>query len=178
MFVNKIDVTRRLLIKRGRVSLKLSSIANDIAANGRRHDNSYTDSTELNIIMKIENSDDEEEKKKYKEILKGIHENNNSYLPGYHDNDLSKMNMIQLIEFICHRVTEYDIKVIEEGAPSYIDNYIEFVCDGLNMTDDLRGVISETVRYVVEKNKTILKNLPKQSKEIAASEFNNCEVLN
>lgn len=163
----KNDIMKELLIKRTRVSIKLSSIANDIAARGRRHDNSYNSDSEIDILIKIKESKDPEMVNRYTEMLKSIHGNNNDYCPEFHDNDLSKMDMIQLLEFIAHKINEYDELIVEYNLPVNVGDYAVYVLDGLTVDEQLKGVITNTINYVVDRNGSIIKNLPKSSEKIA-----------
>ena len=102
------------------ISVK-EQIANDIAARGRRHDNSYTGGTEMNLLIKIANEKNANKKLELKKVLKGIHTNNNDYIPDFHDNGISGMNMVELLEFIADKISEYDLLVINDKVPNDLE---------------------------------------------------------
>lgn len=170
------DIVKELLLKRARVSIKMSSIANDIAARGRRHDNSYTDDSEMSLLIALRETDDEELKTQMEKLLKGIHALNNDYIPGYHSS-AEDMNMIQLIEYITHRITEYDELVVNKGYPKEVSDYQKFVWEELYIEEysGLYYVVGNTVEYIVDRNNSIIKNLPKSAKEISADVLNEAE---
>lgn len=170
--MNRNEVIKKILFNRTKVNLKLSSIANDLASRGRRHDNSYTDNTELTLMVNMYNATTDESKLHYKEMLDNIHANANDYLPAYHGNDLSKMNMIQLLEFIVDRVSRYETLVSNESCDNSIESYTDYVLKDLEVTDELRGIILNTVEYIIDRNKSIMKNLPKSSNDIIKTKSN------
>lgn len=173
--IEQMDIIKKVLMHRSRVSVKLSSIANDIAARGRRHDNSYTGGTEMNLLIKIANEKDANKKLELKKVLKGIHTNNNDYIPDFHDNGISGMNMIELLEFIADKISEYDLMVINDNAPNDLDAYHKYVINGLTLSSDLSSVIKETIMYFINRNESIRKSLPKSAKELAAEELDKLE---
>lgn len=152
-----------ILKHRARVYNKLKSIGDDLVIRGRTHDNSYTEPTEAAIYSKMLDTKDDMSKKKYKTMLDGIHMMNNDYYPKFHDNDLSKMNMIQLIIFITDSVVKLEEKALDTGTALSLEVYKEHVIRsfGTTLSPDLEGIIGETVEYIVDRNKSILKNLPK-----------------
>ena len=160
----KDDALRKVFMHKARVSTRMSDLANDLGARGRRHANSYTGDTELSLLMKIEESDSAEDVRRYHELLDEIHAKNNDYEPNFHKY-IGEMNMIQLIEFIVDRVAVYDRLVVEDGYPNAFEGYVSNIMMDLpNISDDLRGVIRETILYVVDRNKSIAKNLAKEVK--------------
>ena len=167
------DIIKDILIKRTRVSIKLSTIANDLAARGRRHDNSYTDTMEMNLLEKIQDSDNEVDKKRNEKLLNGIHSNANDYMPAFHNGNVSHMNMLQLLEYIAHRVTEYESSVVSDNKSMNKVECVGYVLDGFNhLSEDLSGVIVNTVIYMIDRNESIRNNLPKSSEEISAKILN------
>lgn len=167
------DIIKDILIKRTRVSIKLSSIANDLAARGRRHDNSYTDKIEMDLLEKIQDSDNEVDKKRNEKLLRGIHSSVNDYLPAFHDGNVCYMNMLQLLEYIAHRVTEYETSVVTDNKTMNKVECVGYVIGGFNhLSEDLSGVIMNTVMYMIDRNESIKNNLPKSSEEISAKILN------
>lgn len=154
------DIYKEIMKHRQRVSLKMSTIANDIAARGRRHDNSYTDSMEYNLIEEYVNADNEDDKSHYGKLIRHLHSERNDYLPEYNDG-IKNMNMIQLLELIAEKVTIIDERY---GTNNDMDFYKEKVIELLNpedMSDDLKSIIKNTVEYYVDRNGTIMKSLKK-----------------
>ena len=163
------DVTRREIIKelmlnRTRINLKMSMLAGDLMIRARRHDNSYTSEDEMNLLLMMKDTNDEFKKERYWELVEEFHAKANDYLPAFHEFDISKMNILQLTEYIIHMVCTYDKKVVESNADKSIEAYTEFVISGLGcsmLSDDIKGIIRETVEYIVDRNASIIKNLPK-----------------
>lgn len=171
MISNKI--LKEIMMHRQRVSLKMSSIANDLAANGRRHDNSYTGDVELNLINKIAAETDPDEKLHYKELLDSIHSENNDYCPDYHKG-ISGMNMIQLIEYLSELVVRIEER---QDGTSLTDMKKEIQDSTGPLSDDMRNVINNTIEYIVDRNKAILKSLNKQvESQVAKDALKNATV--
>lgn len=167
----KNEVVKDMLLHRQRVSLKLSTIANDIAVRGRRHDNSYTEDTELELSIKLKKADNVEDIERISKILHNLHAKNNDYLPDFHNGDVSKMNMIQLLEFIADCVTKCDEELLGlniefDDNESVFGFYYKYIMDELpEISDDLLSIIKNTVDYMIDRNSVILKSLPKNSAE-------------
>lgn len=151
------DILKEIMKHRQRVSIKLSSVANDIAARGRRHDNSYTESVEYNLIEKYTKTSDDEDKERYLKLLKDIHSERNDYLPEYHGG-IDKMNMIQLLELIAERIVLLDERYGSNDIELYKSEIIENIGP---ISDDLKGVIENTIEYFINRNASILKSLQK-----------------
>lgn len=155
----KKDILKEIMLHRQRVSLKLSSVANDIAANGRRHDNSYTDHLEYRLLEKIAKEKDVDKKQHYKELLESIHIKANGYYPEF-NGGIEHMDMVQLLEYIADRIARIDAR---EDRPTTIHEYQDEVIKSLGtVSPDLEGVIRNTVDYFIMRNKSILKTLNKQ----------------
>ena len=159
----KDEVMQKIMMHKARVSIKMSDLANDLGARGRRHDNSYTGDNELAILMKIRESDNASDIVRYEQLLHEIHAKNNDCEPDFHKGNISEMNMFQLIEYIVDKIAYYDEMVVNENAQKDFDHYKNYVLSDLNVSDDLRGVIEETVLYVIDRNKSIVKNLAKET---------------
>ena len=101
-------VAKWLVNHRNRVSMKMSALGNDLAIRGRRHDNSYTDNTEIDLFIKYLSETDPHKKKRAKELLDGVHYSRNDCYPRFFDKGVSEMNMIQLIEYICERMASLE----------------------------------------------------------------------
>lgn len=157
--MNRNSIIKEILLHRQRVSLKLTNIANDIAARGRRHDNSYTGDVEIALIEKIIK---EPEKKDYhKQLLDSLHAKNNDYLPDYHGG-IEEMNMIQLLEFIADRIATID----ESGEKRDLEFYQKEIIASLPpISFDLEGVIKHTIEYFVDRNGSILRSIQKSLSE-------------
>ena len=156
----KKDILKEIMLHRQRVSLKLSAVANDIAANGRRHDNSYTGDVEYNLLKKIASDSDIDNKRHYMELLDSVHAEANDYYPEFHGG-IEHMNMIQLLEYIADRIVRIDAS---EDRPTTIEGYQKAVINSLEpVSFDLQGVIENTVEYFLDRNKSILKSLNKQT---------------
>lgn len=160
--MTKNELLKLFLLHRSRVSLKMSKLGNDLAARGRRHDNSYSGSTELCIMEKISNTSDEDEKAHNKKLLYSIHASKNDYLPEFFENGILDMNVLQLIEFITDKVVEFEESVLKPGELSTVDvneckKYVISKFD--NVSDDVKSIIGNTVEYICDSNKAILKTL-------------------
>lgn len=155
----KKDILKEIMLHRQRVSLKLSTIANDIAANGRRHDNSYTGDTEYALIEKITKEKDPTNKAHYIELLNSVHEQNNDYYPEY-NYGIENMNMLQLLELIADKIVRIEER---EDRPSDVNDYKREIISSLgHISGDLQGVIENTIEYFIDRNKAILKIISKK----------------
>lgn len=163
--MTKNDIIKKILMHRSRVSIKLSTIGNDIAARGRRHDNSYTGETEMSLINKIISEPDKKEK--YTELLSAIHSKNNDYCPEYHGG-INEMDMIQLLEYIADEIVKVDERGDSFSTNEYVDKVLLSITSKYQISDDLNSIISNTVLYFLDRNKTILKNLEKQGTNISS----------
>lgn len=152
------NILKEIMLHRQRVSLKMSTIANDIAANGRRHDNSYTGDIEYRLLEKIAKENNPKDKSHYQSLLESIHAETNDYLPDFHDG-IENMNMLQLLEYIADRIARIDAR---EDRPTTIEGYKKEVIDSLSsLSPDLEKIIGNTVEYFINRNKSILKTLDK-----------------
>lgn len=156
--MHKIDIIKEILLHRSRVSVKLSSIGNDIAARGRRHDNSYTGDVELSLINKI--IDEPEEREHNMELLKAVHSKNNDYYPEYHDG-IKGMDMIQLLEYIADKIVQIDERKEDLSDNDYVNIIISDIASKYSLSVDLASVISNTILYFLDRNAAILKSLQK-----------------
>ena len=72
------------------------------------------------------------------------------------------MNVLQLIEFITDKVVEFEESVLKPGELSTVDvneckKYVISKFD--NVSDDVKSIIGNTVEYICDSNKAILKTL-------------------
>lgn len=160
--MNKNDIIKEVLMHRSRVSVKLSSIGNDIAARGRRHDNSYTGDAELTLIGKI--IDEPENREHNMELLQGIHSKNNDYYPEYHDG-INGMNMVQLLEYIADKIVQLDEKRMKLSDNEYVKLIIDDISSKYPISVDLACIISNTIMYFLDRNGEILKSLQKNASQ-------------
>lgn len=160
--MNKNDIIKRVLMHRSRVAVKLSSIGNDIAARGRRHDNSYTGDVELTLIGKI--IDEPDNREHNMELLRGVHSKNNDYCPEYHDG-INGMNMIQLLEYIAEKIVQLDEKKMKLSDNDYVRLIIDDISSNYPISVDLACIISNTILYFLDRNGEILKSLQKNSSQ-------------
>lgn len=177
MAADKNDVIHWLLDHRMKVSQRLSSIGNDLAIRGRRHDNSYSETVETNQFMAFYNvstGDSERFKKRdhHASLVREIHKQRNDYIPGFFDNGVDGMNMLQLMEYICDRITlwdefkagiispiNYDILMDEKSK----EDVRHYVLTGLpKLSSDMESVVLNTIEYVLDRN-TVLKQVLERS---------------
>lgn len=152
---------RKWLVKhREIVSAKMSHIANDLAANGRRHDNSYTDDTEAELFIKVLNSKSETEKQRHMDVLDGLHNHRNMYHPVFFEGDIRKMNLLDLIQYVCDSMSRCEEYV--GGTPKF-DYYCDFLDKTLklssNVTDDMLASLHETIRYILDRDGVLKERL-------------------
>lgn len=171
--VGKSDVIHWLLDHRMKVSNRLSSLGNDLAIRGRRHDNTYSEPVEMNRFAEFYNislSDAARDEKRDRcaDMVKNLHKKRNDYLYGFFENGINGMNMLQLMEYICDRITlweefkagnispiNYDI-LMDETSRNDVRHY---VLVGLpELSPDMKAVVLNTVDYILDKN-AILKKI-------------------
>ena len=157
--MNRNGIIKEILLHRQRVSVKLINIANDIAARGRRHDNSYTGDVEITLIEKIIKEPDKKEY--HKKLLDSLHAKNNDYLPDYHGG-IEEMNMIQLLEFIADKIATIDERGEQLDLKSYQKEIISMLPP---ISFDLQYVIEHTIEYFIDRNGSILRSLQKSEAE-------------
>jgi hypothetical protein len=149
-------VIKWLMEHRNNVSIKLSSLGNDLAIRGRRHDNSYTDDTESELFIQIMNAETQEQKDHFKELLNSVHGKVNDYYPSYFEEDGTRgMHILQLLEYICDKMATYEkthIKVSAMPTQEYYDYVLEDLGD---ISDDLIIIIKNTMDYIYNKNMVI-----------------------
>jgi hypothetical protein len=140
----------------------MSMLGNDIVIRGRRHDNSYTSETEVDIISKIAKATTNEEKKHFTELLTNIHGNCNDYRVTYHKQGISDMNMVQMLELICDRMSRYESNHTVSGEfPD--EEYLSYVLNGFGeVSDDLANVIKNTTKYVYNRNLVVKQSMKKE----------------
>lgn len=164
-------VIKQLLAHRSRVATKMAIIAQDLMARSRRHDNSYSENAEMVIAVNA-NSPDSSVRKRYKKILKGVHDAMNDYCPAYFKNGIKGMTLIQLIEFISDRMArcEEESATDENGVPMKFssEDYYNFMKDdfGIELSDDFRKVIMNTIECITDNNKYIRGMLMKKEMEL------------
>lgn len=175
IFEREIGFDRARLIKwmvrhRTRVSNKLSVLGNDLAIRGRRHDNSYTDDTESTLFIKAKTAKDISERERYSQLLNRLHEQNNDYLPNYHDRGLSGMNLVQLMEFICDGMATFEEDVIKskDDGNTMVDlepkDYYDAVLERIpeDTPEVVKDMIQNTIDYIVDKNSAIKRMIEKR----------------
>ena len=160
--MTKNDIIKMFLLHRSRVSVKMSKLANDLGARGRRHDNSYSNPTELHIIENIINAKNDEDRAHNEKLLSNIHSSKNDYLPDFFDNGIKDMNILQLTEFIVDKVVEFEEENIRTNNASKINkekcqNYVITRSGGIS--EDMKSIILNTVDYICDSNAAILKTL-------------------
>lgn len=170
MAAEKNDVIHWLLDHRSRVGKRMSSLGNDLAIRGRRHDNSYSETVETNQFMAFYNvstSDPERFKKRdhHASLVREIHKQRNDYLYGFFDNGVNDMNMLQIMEYICDRITlweefkagvispiNYDILMDDESK----EDIRHYILTGLpELSPDMKSVVLNTVDYILDRNAVI-----------------------
>lgn len=170
MAADKNDVIHWLLDHRMKVGKRLSELGNDLAIRGRRHDNSYSETVETNQFMAFYNvsaNDPDRFKKRdhHADLVKEIHKQRNDYLCGFFDNGIADMNMLQLMEYLCDRITlweefkagtispiNYDI-LMDEESKNDIKHYI---LAGLpDLSPELKSIVLNTVDYILNRNAVI-----------------------
>lgn len=171
--IGKDHVIRWLLDHRMKVSQRMSSLGNDLAMRGRRHDNTYSETVESNRFAEFYNiplGDPDRDKKRDNcaNLVKNLHKQRNDYFPEFFEGGITEMNMLQLIEYICDRITLWEelkagiISPINYDAlsdPENKDDLYHYVLAGLpELSPDMEVVISNTVDYILDRN-TILKRI-------------------
>ena len=151
-FIGKENILNQILTHRNAVSVRMSSIGNDLAARGRRHDNSYSSITESGLIEKMFSKVDEETKERSMKLLESIHDSQNDYRINHHDNGVKDMNIIQLVEYITDKMASVE----EEINNPTVEDYVSYVLSDVDdASDDLKSVIRNTVLYILNKNKVL-----------------------
>lgn len=165
MKYTKMNVIKWLIGHRDKVSEKLSSLGNDLAIRGRRHDNSYTDDTECELFIQMENAETQEQKDHYKELLHSIHGKVNDYDPLYFEEDGTVgMHILQLLEYICDKMAYYEATHIKVSAMP-TQEYYDFVLEDLGeISDDLIIIIKNTIDYIYNKNMVIKRTMKQEEK--------------
>jgi len=163
-------VLKQLLAHRSRVAMKMSIIAQDLMARSRRHDNSYSEETEMVIAVKA-NSPIPSIRNKNKQLLKGVHDAMNDYCPAYYKNGLKGMTLIQLIEFISDRMARCEEEsVTDDGLPKKLstEDYYNFMKGdfGVELSDTFHDVIMNTIECIIDNNKYIKGILQKKEMEL------------
>lgn len=165
--VGKNDVIHWLLDHRMKVANRLSSLGNDLAIRGRRHDNTYSEPVEMNRFAEFYNismSDEDRDTKRNRcaDMVKNLHKMRNDYFHEFFEDGIKEMNMLQLMEYICDRVTlweefkagnispiNYDILLDKSSR----DDVKHYVLAGLpEMSPDMTVVVINTVDYILDKN--------------------------
>lgn len=164
--MNKNDIIKEVLMHRSRVAVKLSSVGNDIASRGRRHDNSYTGDVELTLINKIINDPDNKEHNM--ELLRAIHSKNNDYCPEYHDGIIG-MDLVQLLEYIAEKVVQLDERKEKLSDNDYVNIIIGDISSKYSLSVDLACILSNTILYFLDRNAAILKSLQKNISQEASN---------
>lgn len=159
---DRIRLVKWLMNHRTRVANKMSVLGNDLAIRGRRHDNSYTGDTESELFIKAKTSKDINNRMRYGLMVQNLHEGSNDYLPGYHENGLSDMNLVQLIELICDNMAALEERIsnpnngdteVKLNPEDYYDAALERIPE--DTPDIVKDMIRNTVDYIVDKNAVI-----------------------
>lgn len=163
-------VLKQLLMHRNRVAMKMGIIAQDLMARSRRHDNSYSEETEMSIAIKA-NSPIPSIRKKNKALLKGVHDAMNDYCPNYFSNGLKGMTLIQLIEFISDRMARCEEESItDDGLPMNLsaEDYFNFMKEdfGMELSEELHSIVMNTIECIIDNNKYIKGMLMKKEMEL------------
>ncbi|MCM1219761.1 MAG: DUF5662 family protein [Lachnospiraceae bacterium] len=180
MAVGKNDVIHWLLDHRMRVGQRLSSLGNDLAIRGRRHDNTYSETVEMNqfaAFYNVEPGDPDRDKKRqhHVDLVVAIHKQRNDYYHEFFDHGIMEMNMLQLMEYICDRITlweehkagnispiNYEIFMDEESR----DDLTHYVLAGLpELSPDLESIVTNTVYYILHRNE-VIKQIVERSERI------------
>ncbi len=167
-FAQRGKVIKWLMDHRSRVSSKLAIVASDLIMRGRRHDNSYTSETEVDLFIKAREGDQQEY---HKELLSRVHENLNDYCFRYYSNGLLGMNLVQLFEYICDKMSRLEEeRGIKLGEKSNItkEDYINAVTAEFGeLSEGFAALISNTVEYIMDANKYTKAILERKDMEIA-----------
>lgn len=158
----KLRIIKWLTSHRDRVSTKMSDLGNDLAIRGRRHDNSYTSDVESAIIAKIDSAKTKEERQHYTEVLQGIHWSTNDYHVEYFPKGIYDMNMIQMIELICDRLSRYEVEhPISTELPG--EECRDYVLEAFgDISPDLSEVVLNTLDYIHNKNYMVKLHMKKE----------------
>ena len=161
-FNDKENVLKQVLSHRTKVSMRMSLIGNDLAANGRRHDNSYSSTTESGLINMMFESNDNDKKKRSLELLESIHDSQNDYRINHHDNGVKDMNILQLIQYVADKMASVE----EEIEKPSIEDYEKYVMSDIeNASDDLKSVIKNSIMYLLNKNGVLSKMIERKEVE-------------
>ena len=156
------NILKQVLDHRIKVSMIMSLIGNDIGARGRRHDNSYSYKTEMDLIEK--SFDCEKERRgHYMGLLDGIHASQNDYMVKHFDNGVKDMNILQLIEYIADKMASVDEEYDNPTVEIY-ENYV--LKDVKDASDDLKSVIKNTIMYLLNKNGVLNKMIERKEVEV------------
>lgn len=165
MEYTRMHVIKWLIGHRDKVSEKLTLIGNDLVVRGRRHDNSYTDDTEMGVFIRMKNAVTQEQKKHFGDVLSSIHGNVNDYIPAYFgETGIKGMHILQLTEYICDKMATYEETHARMGElPS--EEYYNYVLEGLgDISDDLVSIVKNTMDYVYNKNLVINRTMKQEEK--------------
>ena len=162
-FRSENNILKQVMDHRIKVSMRMSLIGNDLAARGRRHDNSYSQSTEMDLIKKSFNDETEEKRKHSMELLEGVHASHNDYMVNHFDNGIKDMNILQLVEYITDKMASVD----EEVEEPTIEVYEEYVLNGVeDASDDLKSVVKNTIMYILNRNGVVKKMIDRRENEV------------
>lgn len=186
MTVGKNDVIHWMLDHRLKVGQRLSNLGNDLAIRGRRHDNTYSEAVEVNQFAAFYNvspTDPDRDKKRdhYANLVKTIHKKRNDYFHEFFDNGVEGMNMLQLMEYICDRITlweefkagvispiNYDVLTADDTIRNDVYKY---VLSGLPaLSADMESVVVNTVNYILNRNDVIKQILERSEQTYAETQ--------
>lgn len=148
------DVIKEVLVHRERVSTKMSLMANDLAKRGRRHDNSKTGDTELDLYLRAKN----EPAVNNRILAESLHAATNDHHISFFGGNVAKMNLFQLMEFVADQMVHVEDAITNPT----IDDYMDVITHQLNNPSDsnsdenntiILSIISNTIESLIKTKK-------------------------